>query len=311
MTNPLSIRALSKRFKKVQAVVGLNLEVKTGTIHGLLGPNGSGKSTTLRCALGLLPPDSGDCQVLGEPASKLSRLRGKLGVAFDRPDLLEGVSVHANLEYARLLSSLEKGAHLDELLERVDLGQQRNQRAGTLSLGQKRRLAIARALLGKPEFLILDEPLSGLDTLGVRDMLRLFRELRDSGITLLLSSHRLTEMETIVDHVSIMANGKLVADESLQSLLAGRNRLEIIVSHESKAREILGARCLDSTKLPDELALLHVEAESTSPADVNAELVQSGCRVHALKSERASLLGVFEELVLANRDAPSATEVAP
>lgn len=297
MPYPLAISHLSKSFGRKVAVADLSLTVEAGSIHGLLGPNGSGKSTTLRCALGLLRPDAGSAEVLGQPARKLARLRGKLGVAFDRPDLLESASVLANLDYARRLSGLAKSSQAVELLEQVGLSEQLRQRAGTLSLGQKRRLAIARALLGKPELVILDEPLSGLDSLGVRDMLELFRQLRTQGTTLVLSSHRLHEMETVVDHVSIMSRGRLVSDQPLEELLAGRGRIRIVVGDAKLAQNILSERSMAVTNTGDGLFQIEFDSDGEDCANLNALLVQNGCPVHGLARERASLGSVFEELV--------------
>lgn len=297
MSSPLAISQLSKSFTGTAAVANLSFNVEAGTIHGLLGPNGSGKSTTLRCALGLLRPDAGSSTILGAPVSKLDRVRGRLGVAFDRPDLLDNTSVLNNLDYARRLSGLKKSVPMQQLLERVGLGDKLRQRAGTLSLGQKRRLAIARALIGQPELVVLDEPLSGLDSLGVRDMLKLFRELRASGTTLLLSSHRLHEMETVVDRVSIMSRGTLVCDQLLTELLAGRARIHVEVEDAQLARTVLGARCLSAQATDEGHFRLEVDPKDANCAELNESLVAAGCRVHALTQQRASLATVFEELV--------------
>lgn len=298
MTLPLETDQLTKRFGSLTAADRVSVRVERGTIHGLLGPNGSGKSTTLRCALGLLRPDSGGARVFGEPPQRLSHLRGKMGVAFDRPDLLEHATVTQNLDYARRLCGLgrsESRGMIDELVTRVGLDRRLRQRAGTLSLGQKRRLAIARTLLGKPEFVILDEPLSGLDALGVTDMLRFFGELRDEGVTLLLSSHRLNEMEGLVDRVTIMADGKTVADGSLEEVLAGQDRLVVEVDR-TELPSGFGPVC-DRVDVAEGWTRFELDGAADRADELNAQLVELGCRVRRLQSTRASLANTFENLV--------------
>lgn len=292
MTLPLSIRGLEKSFGRFEAVRGLSLEVRPGEVYGLLGPNGSGKSTTLRCALGLLSPDEGELEVLGEPAHRIHRLRGRVGVAFDEADLVPGLSARENLEYARRLSGT--GSGIEDLLERVGLAPHRHKRARALSLGQKRRLSIARALLGSPELVVLDEPLSGLDTLGVRDMLRLFGELRAGGVTVVLSSHRLHEMETVCDRVAIVHSGRVLREAALEELCGRGDRIAVTAAPEERARELFADRVRAAHPGPDACEF-HVECAPGDAARLNRELVEGGCDVFALEPRRRTLLSAFEE----------------
>ena len=185
----LAVRSLVKRYGRFEAVRGIDLSVPAGSIYGLLGPNGSGKTTTMACALGLLRPTSGSVELLGRPAARIHELRGRVAALFDDPTLVRTLTVRQNLEYARRLGGGAKrpsaGRGVDAALERAGLRELAGQRASGLSLGQSRRLAIARLLLGEPELLVLDEPLSGLDTVGVLevlDLLPLFaKERYDTG----------------------------------------------------------------------------------------------------------------------------------
>lgn len=284
------------------------MEVTRGQIHGFLGPNGSGKTTTLRCALGLLPLDSGSVSVLGQPPHALHRTRGRVAVVFDRPQLLGNLSVMANMAWMGRLLGHSGGRPAQEALELVGIGHLAGQKAGSLSLGQSRRLSIARALLGKPELLVLDEPLSGLDAVGVRSLLSLFTSLAQQDITLLLSSHRLHEMERIVSHVTIIMDGRVVKAGTLAEVLSGEGERLLVRTPDRDAALTALARLPGAQCLPDavELDLLRVEGAPGGAAAVGRALVQAGCALHLLQPERRTLASVFDDLVDARVAGPEA-----
>ena len=295
----LEIRELSKRFGKTEAVKGVSLQVERGQVYGLLGPNGAGKTTTLACALGLLRPTRGETRVLGEPARRLHRVRGRVGVVFDQAGLLGGLSARATLEYAQRFSG-RGGGRGPEVLSLVGLADRGTVRAGNLSLGQARRLSIATALLGAPELLVLDEPLSGLDTLGVRSMLALFRELAHRGISLVLSSHRLHEMETVITHAAVMVDGRIEREGSIAELLGeGRGRHVVEVRPVKKAREILARIAgVEGIEFDEEHgARLHLRLRDVTSAEINRALVEAGCEVSLLQPAGENLQAVFEALL--------------
>jgi ABC-2 type transport system ATP-binding protein len=296
MAAALAVRKLSKSYGDVHAVQDVSFEVPAGSICGLLGPNGSGKTTTLSCALGLLGFESGSIDVLGLPAAQIHRTAGRVAVVFDGATLADALTCRQNLQYARRLLGHAGGRSDDEALKLTGIEALASRRASALSLGQRRRLSIARALIGKPELLVLDEPLSGLDTVGVRGMLQLFRELHAQGLTLLVSSHRLPEMETILQRAAIIMGGRLLRDATLHELLSGRElRLRVRAQPVTTARAVLqrlGVRLLEERD--DELLL----APGAVPAArLNAELVAAGCEVSALVPERTTLQSAFEALV--------------
>lgn len=307
----LEIRELCKHFGRTQVLHDVSLSVERGQVYGLLGPNGSGKTTTLNCALGLLRADSGEARVLGERARDIHRTRGRVGVVFDRSVTISSLTARQNLEYVRRLGAYERGRSIDELLALVELEELADQRAGKMSLGQGKRLAIAGALLGDPELLILDEPLSGLDTLGVRSTLRLFRELASQGVTLVLSSHRLHEMQTVVTHAGIVLRGRVVREGSLDELLlADRNRFELAVQPLELAvaalSEMPGVKVERSEGAPPparaggSLSLtgrVVADLGDTPPSVVNRRLLEVGCEVSELAPLVLSLQSVFEGLV--------------
>ncbi|MHC5210933.1 MAG: ABC transporter ATP-binding protein [Planctomycetota bacterium] len=298
MTAVLQVSGLCKRYGRTHAVDDVSFTVSRGDVFGLLGPNGSGKTTTINCALGLLRADKGQVSILGEPASAIHRTDGRVGVIFDSPTLVDGLTCEQNLRYARRTLGHDGGRSDEDAMRLVGIGGLADRRAGRLSLGQRRRLSIARALIGHPELLILDEPLSGLDTVGVRGMLGLFQRLSGEGLTLVVSSHRLHEMETLVTNVGIMVSGKLVVESKLDTLLEGRTpRLRLVAKPASRVDQVLVTMSdLERFERVSEDELL-IQLGRTPPAELNRALVEAGCEVSALVPERRTLLAAFEELV--------------
>ena len=297
----LETRALEKRYGDLHAVRDVSLRVDRGQIYGLLGPNGSGKTTTLLCALGLLSPTGGEARVLGGPARAIWRTEGRVGAVFDSAALLSGLTVRQNLEYARRLLGHDGGRTPRQALELVGIADLAPRRAEKLSLGQRKRVAIARALLGDPALLVLDEPLSALDPLGVRAMLRLVEELAAEGRTLVLSSHRLREMEEIVTHAGILAAGKLVRQGPLAELLAAeRVRYRLRVAPADAAERVLDATpevaLLARTPGADDVEYVLLPGRHRIEA-LNRSLVQAGCAVRAIVPEAQDLQSLFETLV--------------
>jgi ABC-2 type transport system ATP-binding protein len=293
----VEIRSLRKRFGRELVLHDVSMTVERGQVYGLLGPNGSGKTTTLSCTLGLLRPSGGEARVLGEPSARIHRTRGRVGVVFDRAVLIPGLTARQNLEVVRRLQGHRGGRGIDEALEQVGMSAHARRRAGELSLGQAKRVSIAGALLGEPELLVLDEPLSGLDTLGARAMLRLFRRLAGEGMTLLLSSHRLHEMQQVVSHAAIVLGGRVARAGSLEELLErGSRRYELRVRPRGQAEEIArgfpGARVLESG-----VEGMVVELEAGDPAALNGALVRAGCEVERLAPVELDLQTVFERAV--------------
>ncbi len=243
MTSPpvLTARDLELSFGSTKILHGVDLEVRAGDLYGLLGRNGAGKTTSLRALLGFLPAFRGDCQVFGVPSRQLHRSPQPIGVALDPPGLDETLTVRQNLELARHRGGLRGGRSVDEVLELVRLGHRQHNRGGKLSHGQGRRAAVARALLGDPRLLVLDEPLSGLDPEGVEDLLELFRRLaREEGVTVVLSSHHLREVQEVCTRIGVIEDGRTVLEGETRALLqkAGEG-LEIVCREVEKALTIL------------------------------------------------------------------------
>lgn len=202
----LETKQLSKRFKRQQAVEGVSLHIPEGAVYGLLGPNGAGKTTTLKMVTGLLRPTGGEIRIGGQPWSR--KHLSLIGSLIEAPALYGNLTAKENLKvHTKLLKLPEQ--RIDEVLRTVDLVNTGSKRASQFSLGMKQRLGIAIALLNHPELLILDEPTNGLDPLGIQELRELIRSFPAKGITVILSSHILSEVEQIADHIGIISGGKL------------------------------------------------------------------------------------------------------
>lgn len=199
-------RNLTKYYGKHVTVNELNLEVPQGAIYGLLGPNGAGKSTTLKMLTGLIRPSSGQMELFGEPWRR-SHLE-RIGALIEEPALYGNLTAEENLSIHTTLMGLPK-SEIGRVLEIVNLKDTKGKRTAKFSTGMKQRLGIAIALLGNPEILILDEPTNGLDPLGIQEFRKLVRTLPKMGITVILSSHILSEVGQLVDCVGIISAGRL------------------------------------------------------------------------------------------------------
>jgi ABC-type multidrug transport system ATPase subunit len=215
----LSVKNLSKSFGKRKAVDGLSFEIKEGEIFGFLGPNGAGKSTAIRAMLSLLRPDNGDIVIFDKSVRKYHNLalRG-VGALVERPDFYDYLSAYKNLELLATMDKVSKN-RIMEVLEIVGLADRREDKVKAYSQGMKQRLGIAQALLSNPKLLILDEPTNGLDPRGMKEVRGLICKLAQEGITILLSSHLLHEVEQVCTTMAIINLGKLIKIGSVHNLL--------------------------------------------------------------------------------------------
>lgn len=217
----LQTKDLCKDFKKQRVVNNISLSVMKNSIYGLLGPNGAGKSTTLKMIAGMLHPTSGKIIFEGHPWSRNDLT--DIGALIEAPPLYENLTARENLKVRTLLLDLPDD-RIDEVLKIVDLTNTGKKCAGQFSMGMKQRLGIAIALLNHPKLLILDEPTNGLDPIGIQELRGLIRSFPEQGITVILSSHILSEVELIADHIGIISNGilgyeaKINPGEDLESL---------------------------------------------------------------------------------------------
>ncbi|EMC20594.1 TPA: lantibiotic protection ABC transporter ATP-binding protein [Streptococcus mutans] len=217
----LETKNLTKQFGKQTAVNQLNLKVERRSIYGLLGPNGSGKSTTLKMITGMLRKTSGHILIDGHDWSRKDL--ENIGALIESPPLYENLTARENLKVRTLMLGLPD-SRIDEVLKIVDLTNTGKKRAGQFSMGMKQRLGIAIALLNSPQLLILDEPTNGLDPIGIQELRELILSFPTQGITVIISSHILSEIQMTADHIGIISNGvlgyqeKIHQDEDLEKL---------------------------------------------------------------------------------------------
>jgi ABC-2 type transport system ATP-binding protein len=214
----IAVRDLTKRYGPRLAVDRLRFDVQPGRVTGFLGPNGAGKSTTMRLVLGLDRPTSGHASVLGQPYRELRWPLRQVGALLDARAVHGGRTVYRHLLYLARGNAIPR-ARAGEVLELVGLSAVADTRARALSLGMAQRLGIAAALLGDPPVLILDEPVNGLDTHGIRWIRTMLRRLAGEGRTVFLSSHLMTEMELTADHLIIIGRGRLLADTDMHTFI--------------------------------------------------------------------------------------------
>lgn len=217
----LETKNLQKQFKNQLAVSNASLSIEKNSVYGLLGPNGAGKSTTLKMITGMLRPTSGEIIFDNHSWNRKDLLN--IGALIEAPPLYENLTARENLKVRTTLFGLPD-SRIDEVLEIVDLTNTGKKRSGQFSMGMKQRLGIAIALVNHPKLLILDEPTNGLDPMGIEELRKLIRSFPEQGITVILSSHYLSEVKQIADHIGIIANGvlgyqdKISKDQDLEKL---------------------------------------------------------------------------------------------
>jgi ABC-2 type transport system ATP-binding protein len=236
----IEIEDLTKRFGRKLAVDRLSFEVRPGRVTGFLGPNGAGKSTTMRVVLGLDSPTRGRATINGRPYGSLRPPLQTVGSLLDARAVHGGRSAFNHLLWMSQSNGLP-AKRVDEVLELVGLTSVANRRTKGFSLGMGQRLGIAAALLGDPEVLLLDEPVNGLDTEGIRWIRDLMKRLASEGRTILLSSHLMSEMELTADHLVVIGRGRLIADTSMREFIERNSqRVTVVRSPEiDKLREAL------------------------------------------------------------------------
>jgi ABC-2 type transport system ATP-binding protein len=284
----LSTRGLRKSYGSRRALDGLDLSVPSGVVYGFLGPNGAGKTTTMRLLTGLLHPDAGSIELLGQPFRRGDRTRlFEVGALIESPSFYPYLSGRQNLHVLAAAGAKVSSGRVDELLELVGLRDRARDKVSGYSLGMKQRLGIAGALLSDPKLLLLDEPANGLDPAGIVAMRETLRRLASEGKTVFVSSHLLAEVRVLADVIGIIAAGRLVREGTLDSMLndQGVVRVRLPRASESAARAVLEriART-DSVSTGDEGAWLAVHVEPNRAGEVNRLLAESGIFASGLES---------------------------
>ena len=287
-----STESLTKRFGSLVAVDGLSFELARGTVTGFLGPNGAGKTTTLRMLLGLTAPSSGSALVFGKRYRELADPIRRIGAVLEATDFHPGRRGRDHLRAIAIAAGIPT-SRVDEVLRTVELGAAARRRVKAYSLGMRQRLALAAALLGDPELLVLDEPANGLDPEGVRWLRDFLRGFAAEGRTVLVSSHILAEVAQTVDRVLIINKGRLVTESPLDQLTArAAGAVHVRTPDVEQLERILHAAGLQTTTL-DRTELLVAGASSAKVGELAAA---SGVVLHELVQEASTLEDVFLDL---------------
>jgi ABC-2 type transport system ATP-binding protein len=289
-------RGLRKEFNgrrgRQVAVADLDLTVRQGEVHGFLGPNGSGKTTTIRMLLGLASATEGTMALFGQPVpDHLPEVMGRIGAVVESPKFSPNFTGRQNLLLlARTVGVTD--ARVDQAVETVGLTGRDRQLYKTYSLGMKQRLAIAATLLKDPALLILDEPTNGLDPAGIREVREVIRDLGSAGVTVLLSSHILAEVEQVCSSATILGNGRTLASGSVSELIGTVTTQRVVAPDADRARTALETDGLRSTAAEDGTLLV----ETADAGRVTRVLGEAGVWLTEISPVRADLESVFLEL---------------
>jgi len=299
----IETKDLTKRYGKFVAVDSLNLAVEKGEVYGLLGPNGSGKTTSILMLLGLTEPSAGQVQVLGfDPVRQPLSVKARVGYLPDQVGFYDGLTARENLIYIAKLNGLaraEASQRIDAALERMGLSEVADNKVGTFSRGMRQRVGVAELLIKQPQIIIMDEPTLGLDPEAARQFLQIIRELKDTGITILLSSHLLHQVQEVCDRVGLFYRGRIVLEGTVrdlaQQVLGGAYRVKLEAANgtgESLA-QVLGS-------LPG-VVRIHCDGSDQYVLEANRDLrdeaastvVQVGGKLRALDIEAPSLDEIY------------------
>jgi ABC-2 type transport system ATP-binding protein len=284
----LATRGLRKSYGQRRALDGLDLTVPAGVVYGFLGPNGAGKTTTMRLLTGLLHPDAGTIELLGQPFRRGDRRRlFEVGALVESPSFYPYLSGRQNLRVLAAAGAPVPNGRVEELLELVGLRERATDKVSGYSLGMKQRLGIAGALLSDPRLLLLDEPANGLDPAGIVAMRETLRRLAAEGRTVFVSSHLLAEVRVLADVVGIIAAGRLVREGTLDSMLRDQGvvRVRVPRASEATARGVLErfAR-VDAGASAEDDTWLAVHVEPNRAGEVNRLLAEAGIYASGLES---------------------------
>lgn len=303
---PVKARGLVKRYDDVLAVDHIDLNVHTGDVYGFLGPNGAGKTTTLRMILGLITPTQGTAELFGlDPMRHGARALDGVAGFVEAPRFYPYLTGRKNLELLAALDGDDARSRIDDVLSTVELSARAIHRVGGYSHGMCQRLGIAAALLRRPRLLILDEPATGLDPAGMRDMRVLIRGLADQGITVLLSSHQLPEVQELCDRVAIVDRGRVVYEGALADL-----RRQGGAGYRLRTTDDVRALAIAAQHPGVEHAHaaehdLSLQADEREIGELSLALGRAGIGILALTPELATLEDLFFRLTESGAAAPA------
>ena len=292
----LELSGIDKHYGKVHAVKHLNFTLQKGKVYGLLGPNGSGKSTTLGIVLNVVNADSGTYRWFGGKLSGHEALK-RVGALIERPNFYPYMTARQNLELVCRIKEVPF-SRVDEMLDRVGLLERAGSKFKTFSLGMKQRLAIASALLNRPEILILDEPTNGLDPQGINEVRSIIRDISTDGTTILLASHLLDEVEKVCNHVIILRDGEKIFDGSTEQMQNNMPVIEIKTDQPVEVvKELLDKHPeVQSVEADTDVILVHPKSKSLTSGVLNRYLFEHSVTAQYLKTVKPSLEQQFLQI---------------
>lgn len=298
MEHILTTTALSKKYKKIQAICDLNIHIPKGSIYGLVGRNGAGKTTLIRIICGLQEPSSGEYTIYGISNNdiKVAKSRQRMGAVIETPSLYSDMTAEENLKQQALVIGLPSYESIPEILNLVGLENTKNNKVRNFSLGMKQRLGIALTLIGNPDFIVLDEPINGLDPQGIVEVRELILKLnRERGITVLISSHILDELSKLATHYGFIEKGHLLKETSSAEIEATcRKCILIEVNNTTALTRILDSIVQDYEIISESTAKIY---DSISVTALVRALDKENCEILSLREQDENLETYFINLV--------------
>ncbi|AKL85366.1 ABC transporter ATP-binding protein [Bacillus atrophaeus] len=307
MTYTVNINGLTKTFQGKEVVSNVNMHIRKGEIYGFLGPNGAGKTTVMKMLTSLVKPTGGEIEILGHKLTNTSyKVLGRIGSMIEYPIFYEKLTAQENLElHCEYMGYHDKNS-IQEVLGMVNLKNIEDKAVKTFSLGMKQRLGIARAIITKPELLILDEPINGLDPVGIKEIRHLFQVLsKEYGMTLLISSHMLSEIEQIADTIGVIRDGRLLEEVSMDKI-RGQNTeyIELVTTNRTKACFVLENELgIANFKILNEKTVRIYDSDA-SQAAISKALILNDIDIESINKKYTSLEDYFLSLI--NGDSISA-----
>ena len=300
METIIKINKLSKVFKGTETVSNVNMKINRGEIYGFLGPNGAGKTTIMKMILNLVKPSSGEIIVFNQHVLPTSyQYLEKIGSIIEYPVFYDRLTAKENLDFHCEYVGYHDKRAVDEALEIVGLKEVANKKIHEFSLGMKQRLGIARAIVTKPEILILDEPINGLDPIGIKDIRELLLLLKEEyGITILISSHIVSEIESIADTIGIINQGKLLKEVKMEEIRKENvEYLEIEVDSLKKTTQVLEEKLgMKKYEIVDKNTIRIFE-QAISQYQINKELILNDVIVKGIERKQHNLEEYFLKLI--------------
>ncbi len=299
MQQVLTIENLIKNYPSVRALKDLSLTVRKGDIYGILGPNGSGKTTTLGIILGVTNPSAGSFSWFEEGNGY--HLRKRIGAMLDKPSFYPHMNAWQNLGLTSVIKGISS-PDVTRVLELTGVDVYAKRKFGTYSTGMKQRLALASTLLGNPEVLVLDEPTNGLDPEGIADVRGIISRIAGEGVTVILASHLLDEVQKVCTHVAVLKAGQKLYEGQVASLLAGDDRIEISSDNPAKLEEALN-KYEGIEKIEKNLPMFSVRLkDGFKVSELSAYLIMHGVDITHLAHNKGSLEKEFLKLLSEDRD---------